>query len=690
MNIANKISFLFIVPALALWGCSKEQPGKTPQAEPHPKEFLLQDISWVDPYAYMVDLEHPDTVQYIADEQRYFIEQTESWDPPLKRMMTELNAQLSVERKTTPILVGDFEYHSEIRKGYQYPIFYRRHRAMTGDQQVVIDLNKLANGAGYYALGGFSISPDEQTVAFTEDRTGDGNYTLRLRQLESGVVTTITAGVEPSLAWNGGAVLAVEKDSSSVVELYSDGQKAILYQEPDPAFSLSLRTARDRKTVMITADSHRATEIRVLLPDGELQLIAPRQDGHQYRLMIDGNQRTVLSNYKRAGYGIALIKEGESDPGGWHFHELGLPGNIIDFERFDNHLLVQIRNRLRDELVLLEISTGNQERILSAGAGESFRLMQPNRGAEPVFQFRKQSLTEPERRYQLGVAEKLVIEIDADPAPRDYVGDKYKAEEHWMAARDGVEVPVSLVYKVGAPLASRPLYLTAYGAYGVSLPIAFDPTRLPLLNRGFVLGIVHVRGGGDLGDAWHFAGRQLNKKNTFNDLVDVATRLVETGIGHPQKLAARGASAGGTVIGVVANEAPELFKVLVADVPFVDVITTLLDPALPLTKSDVLEWGNPEILADANYLFAFSPYHQVREQAYPRLLVQASRNDGRVGMHEALKWIARIRERSTGGALQLIDIEDNSGHLGASDQYLRRRKQALEYTFVLRGLGLKD
>ncbi len=678
------------MPVLALWGCSKEQPRKTPHAEPHPKEFLLQDISWVDPYAYMVDLEHPDTVKYIADEQRYFIEQTESWDPPLKRMMAELNAQLSVERKTTPILVGDFEYHSEIQKGHQYPIFYRRHRAMTGDQQVVIDLNKLANGAGYYALGGFSISPDEQTVAFTEDRTGDGNYTLKLRHLESGVVTTITAGVEPNLAWNGGAVLAVEKDSSSVVELYSDGQKATLYQETDPAFSLSLRTARDRKTVMITSDSHRTTEIRVLLPDGELQLIAPREDGHQYRLMIDGNQRTVLSNYKQAGYGIALIEEGESDPGDWHFHELGLPGSVIDFERFDNHLLVQIRNRLRDELVLLEISTGNQESILSAGVGESFRLMQPSRGAEPVFQFRKQSLTEPERRYQLGVAEKLVIEIDADPAPRDYVGDKYRAEEHWMAARDGVEVPVSLVYKVGAPLASRPLYLTAYGAYGVSLPIAFDPTRLPLLNRGFVFGIVHVRGGGDLGDAWHFAGRQLNKKNTFNDLVDVATRLVETGIGHPQKLAARGASAGGTIIGVVANEAPELFKVLVADVPFVDVITTLLDPALPLTESDVLEWGDPEILADANYLFAFSPYHQVREQAYPRLLVQASRNDGRVGMHEALKWIARIRERSTGGTLQLIDIEDNSGHLGASDQYLRRRKQALEYTFVLRGLGLKD
>ena len=441
---------------------------------------------------------------------------------------------------------------------------------------------------------------------------------------------------------------------------------------------------------MIMSESHRATEIRILSPGGELQLIAPRKEGHRYRLMIGADHMTVLSNYKRAGYAVALIQEGEVDPSEWQFFELNLPGSVVDFERFDKHLLVQVRNRLRDELVLIEPVTGYQQSILSTGAGESFRLMQSDHGAAPGFQFRKRSLIQPERRYRMSVSEKVVREIDSDSAPGNYFRDQYRVEEHWLSARDGTEVPVTLVYKEGAALASRPLYLTAYGAYGVSLPIAFDPTRLPLLNRGFVLGIVHVRGGGDLGEAWHFSGRQLNKKNTFNDLVDVANRLVELGIGHPEMLAARGASAGGTVIGVVANEAPALFKVLVADVPFVDVITTLLDPTLPLTESDILEWGNPDVPADAKYLFEYSPYHQVRAQAYPHLLVQASRNDGRVGTHEALKWIAKIRERTTGSALQLIDIEDHSGHLGASDQYLRRRKQALEYIFVLRGLGLGD
>ena len=210
MKISSKISILVIVPALLLCGCSKEQPRKTPRAESHPKEFLLQDIAWVDPYFYMVDLEHPDTVQYIADEQQYLAEQTGSWGPSLKRMMAELNAQLSVESKTTPIIAGDFEYHSEVRKGHQYPVFYRRQREMIGDQQVVIDLNKLSNGADYYALGGFAISPDEHTVAFTEDRTGDGSYTLQLRHLESGVVTSIADGVEANLAWSGDAVLAVD------------------------------------------------------------------------------------------------------------------------------------------------------------------------------------------------------------------------------------------------------------------------------------------------------------------------------------------------------------------------------------------------------------------------------------------------------------------------------------------------
>ena len=372
------------------------------------------------------------------------------------------------------------------------------------------------------------------------------------------------------------------------------------------------------------------------------------------------------------------------------FYELEPPASVIDFERFDKHLLIQARNRLRDKLVLVDLATGSQESILSSGAGERFRLMRSDGGAEPNFRFKKQSFIQPERRYRVDVSEKVVVETDSDPAPGRYISDEYRVEEHWLSARDGIEVPITLVYKAGRALASRPLYLTAYGAYGVTLPIEFDPTRLPLLNRGFILGIVHVRGGGDLGDAWHAAGRQRYKKNTFNDLVDVANGLVEAGIGHPEMLAARGASAGGTITGVVANEAPGLFKVLVADVPFVDVITTLLDPELPLTESDILEWGDPEIEADANYLFEFSPYHQVREQPYPNLLVQASRNDGRVGMHEALKWMTRIREHTTGEALQLIDIAENSGHLGASDQYLRRRKQALEYTFVLHGLGLED
>ncbi len=690
VNISNKISILILVPVLALWGCSKEQPIKTPRAESHPRDFRLQDISWVDPYAYMVDLDHPYTVQYIADEQRYLEEQTKSWDLKLKRMMSELNAQLSVEKKTRPVVAGDFEYHSEIRRGHQYPVFYRRHRSLSGDLQVVIDLNELSNGSDYYSIGGFVISPDEKTVAFTEDRTGDGNYTLLLRNLDSGLVTTVAAGVEPTPAWNGDAVLAVEKKTNSVVEYLTDGQKVILYQETDPAFSLGVRTARDRKTLMITSESHRATEIRVLSPGGELQLIAPREDGHRYRLMIDDNHRTVLSNYKRAGYAIAVIGDGQLDPDDWQFYELDSPGRVVDFERFDNYLLVQVRNRLRDELVLLESATGYQESIVSAGAGESFRLMHSEFGAGPNFQFRKQSLIHPERRYRFSVAEKVISEIDSDPAPEDYLPDQYRVAEHWLVARDGAEVPVTLVYEEGASLASRPLYLTAYGAYGVSLPVAFDPTHLPLLNRGFVLGIVHVRGGGDLGDAWHIAGRHKRKRNTFNDLVDAANGLVASGIGHPEMLVARGASAGGTAIGVVANEAPGLFKVLIADVPFVDVITTLLDPALPLTESDILEWGDPGVSADARYLFGFSPYHQVREQPYPNLLVQASRNDGRVGMHEALKWMARIRERATGRALQLIDIEDNSGHLGASDQYQRRRKQALEYTFVLQGLGLGD
>ena len=690
MKIFNHIVVLRFVPLIMLVGCSEEKLSEVPRAQLHPEKFHYRGISWNDPYSYMLDLKHPDTLQYVADEQRYFFEQTLAWESKLAEIISELNDQLSTERKTVPIVVGDFEYHSKVSTGTQYPVYYRRPKGSNQDFQIVLDLNELSSGTDYYSLGGFSISGDQRTVAYTEDLTGDGSYFLRTRDIGVGTITTLALHVSETVSWNGDSVLGVDKSTNSVFQYRPDGEKLLLYEELDRAFSLKLRTARDRKTVIITAESHRATEIRILPLGGRLRLVSPREDGHRYRVMVEDDQTTVLSNYKRDGYSLALISDAGDDPDDWNFYDLEVSGSVVDFESFGRHLLVQVRNRLKDELVVLDLRTGDQRRILTGDKGESFRLMQGSRGVNPGFRFIKESPIKPARRFGLREDNQQAYKIDSDQAPKSYNAELYQIEERWLIARDEVEVPVTLIYKKGGSLAKRPLYLTAYGAYGISLPRTFDSTRLPLLDRGFILGIAHVRGGGDLGDAWHASGRHLYKKNTFNDLVDVAYRLIEGGIGHPEMLAARGASAGGTIAGVVANENPKLFKVIVASEPFVDVFTTLLNPELPLTKSDILEWGDPSNAVDAKYLFAFSPYQQVREQAYPSLLVQTSINDGRVGMHESLKWMAKIRENARGSSLQLIDIKENSGHLGASDQYLKRRKQAFEYLFVMRALGLKE
>jgi len=692
--VLNKIAFLPVwsLLVLAVAGCEPESPD-TPRAAKHRKQISIHDQSWNDPYHYLNDPGHLDTQRFLADEKDYFLKTVAPMESLRRHLAIELNTELPDNKKSLPVVSGSFQVYSEIHRGSQYPVYYRRALDSADEPEVILDLNELAADSGYYAIGSFVTSPDEQLVAFTEDPRGDQQYRLRIRDIQSGLLLQDAIdGVAAGLSWSGAMVNYVCLAESSVYQHRPGSSRDnAVFVEQDPAFHVSLRQRRNGNETFITSESHDTTEIHLLGPGGVLQLIAARRQGHRYRVRLIDERLTILTNLRTPSFEIAFGQIADN-PGSddWVFPQFQIDGHLIDFEVFNDLLLVQSRHLLRDKLHVVDLETTVVKEVFEGEAGERIVLLTNPDQNSSSFHFSVTSLLHPDHRYRYDVSADQTLLISRESVSGNYRQKEYQIEELWFEARDGQQVPITLIYKKGFRLPKSPLYLFAYGAYGLVQPMKFETARLPLLNRGFVLGFVHVRGGGELGEHWHDQGRMQLKQNSFRDFIDATTFLTDNGYGHPDKVFARGASAGGTLIAVIANEAPQLYRGLIADVPFVDLINTLSSSASGRNASEYLEWGNPNAREDFEIIYQYSPYERIRAQQYPNILITAAANDARVGAFEALKWMAGLREHNTGPSVMLIDIEQYSGHLGASDQYLKRRKRSLEYAFILNSLGIKD
>lgn len=653
----------------------------------------MHEQSWNDPYHYLNDPGHLDTQRFLADEKDYFLRTVAPMESLRSRLATELNMKLPDNKKSLPVVSGSFQVYSEIHRGSQYPIYYRRALDSRDEPEVILDLNELAADSSYYAIGSFVTSPDERLVAFTEDRRGDQQYRLRIRDMHSGhLLEDAIDGVAAGLSWSGAMVNYVSLAESTVYQ-HRPGSTTdnAVFVEQDPAFQVSIRQSRNGNETFITSESHDTTEIHLLGSSGDLQLIASRRQGHRYRVRLIDERLTILTNFRTPSFEIAFgqiaDRSGSDD---WVYPQFQIDGHLIDFEVFDNFLMLQSRHRLRDRLHIVDLETTVAKEVFEGEVGERIVLLtNPDPNSNSV-RFSVTGLLNPDHRYRYDVSANQTLLISRESVPGNYKPEDYQIEELWFEARDGQQVPITLIYKKGIRLPKSPLYLFAYGAYGLVQPMKFETARLPLLNRGFVLGFVHVRGGGELGEHWHQQGRKRFKRNSFRDFIDATTFLTDRGYGHPDKVFARGASAGGTLIAVIANEAPQLYRGLIADVPFIDLINTLSETKSGRNASEYLEWGNPISRDDFEIIYQYSPYERIRDQQYPDILITAAANDARVGAFEALKWMAGLREHNTGQSVMLIDIEQNSGHLGASDQYLKRRKLSLEYAFILNSMGIKD
>lgn len=681
------------------------EPLAAPRPAPRPRVVHAQGGDRVDPYYWLRDdaRNAPEVLAHLRAENAY----TDAQLAPLARaraaLYAEMVGRMPEEDASAPVIDHGYAYTTRYVRGGEQPLVTRR-ALPNGAEQTLIDGNALARRTPYFELGDYAVSDDGRVLAYTVDEQGRGEFVLRLRDLALGAdLPDELRGIEPSLALSadGSALVYIEKDPATLlgsrVKLHRLGTARaadrLLYEEADRAFFLGLSKSPSRRFVIVQASSTEADETLVAdATDPALPLapVIPRSDRHKYEVGDRGPSWIVRTNLGAPNFRIVELARGERDLG--RARELvpepargGIEGMaVLDQalayeERREGLVRVRVR-RFEDGLLLPgpDLDAASTERL--------DELRDPGRARVAV---RQTGFVLPDAVVDRDLVAGTDSLVKRDEVRGGFDPARFRSERLEIAARDGAAVPVTLLMRRDhVHDGSAPLYLTGYGAYGISEDPEFSSARLSLVERGVVFAVAHVRGGQELGRAWYDAGRLAHKQRTFDDFVDVARALVARGVADPARLAARGASAGGLLIGAVANQAPNLFKVLVAHVPFVDVVTTMLDPSIPLTTNEYEEWGNPEAPRWYEIMLAYSPYDNVRAQAYPAMYVSTGLWDPRVQYYEPAKWVAKLRATKTDDRPLVLRVNMDAGHGGRSGRFAHRHELAEEYAFVLRELGV--
>ncbi|MGE7098050.1 S9 family peptidase [Pseudomonas fulva] len=663
-----------------------------------------------DPYAWLQQRDEPQVLAYLEAENAYQQACLAHQAPLREQLFEEIKGRIQETDLSLPSPWGPYLYYTRTTAGDEYPRHYRCPRpgddsntVDEGQEQLLLDPNALAGG-GFLSLGAFNVSPDHRLLAYSLDTSGDEIYTLYVKDLATGDVTTLPFdGCDGSLTWaNDSRTLffAELDDTHRPWRLYrhtlgQDGAQRV-FEEPDGRFFLHCyRTSSERQLVLLL-NSKTTSEAWVLdaaTPQAPFTCLAPRVESHEYfpdHGLLDGQWRWFIRT-NQDGINFALY-HAPVDPvpsrAQWqllvgHRDDIMLEGLSLNASA----LTLSLRD---GGLPIIEVRPQGLApyRVALPDAAYSLYVQDSLEFDSPRIRLRYEALNRPAQVRQLALATGAQEVLKQTPVLGPFDADAYVSERLWATAADGTQVPISLVRRRQDVGRTTPLYLYGYGAYGESLDPWFSHARLSLLERGVAFAIAHVRGGGELGEAWYRAGKQEHKCNTFSDFIACAEHLINEGVTSPATLAISGGSAGGLLIGAVLNLRPELFRCAIAEVPFVDVLNTMLDPELPLTVTEYDEWGNPEIPEVYERIKAYAPYENVKAQPYPAMLVVAGYNDSRVQYWEAAKWVARLRTRKTDDNLLLLKTEMGAGHGGMSGRYQGLKDVALEYGFVLGELGV--
>jgi oligopeptidase B len=675
-----------------------------PVAEKRSQVLELHGDRRIDHYFWMRDHEDPKTIAYLEAENAYtqaMMQHTEAFQ---QQLYEEMLSRIKETDLSVPDRKDEYYYYSRTEEGKAYPIYCRQKGSLDAPEEVLIDQNELAQGHDFFSIGVLQVSPNHQILAYSVDTTGSERYTLFFLDLNTRQLYPESIyDTYFSLAWaNDNQTVFYTKldDANRPFQLFrhtlaTDANEDILiYHEPEDIYYLAVGKTRSQAYILLSLGSQITSEVHYLdanHPTGNFQLFHPRTTGVEYDIDHHSDYFYIVTNEQAINFKLMKTPVTAPSKENWqtvilHREDVMLSGISL----FSNHLVIYER---KDGLPI--------GRVQNLTSGEEHNITFP----EPTYSFFEGSNPEFDTttlriHYTSLITPPSVFDYDMETNERElkketevlggYDRTLYNSEKLMVPAPDGTQIPISIVYKKGIKKDGKnPLYMTGYGAYGANYPASFSSTRLSLLDRGIVFAIAHIRGGGEMGRKWYEDGKFLHKKNTFTDFIACAEYLISEGWTTSNALAISGGSAGGLLMGAVVNMRPDLFKVVVADVPFVDVVTTILDTSLPLSAMEWEEWGNPNDQVYYDYMKSYSPYDNVEAKDYPDMLITAGLNDARVKYWEPAKWTAKLRELKTDNNILLLKTNMGAGHSGASGRYESLKELAFEYAFVLDRLGVE-
>ena len=695
-------------------GCSQEPQTAggleglmPPTAKVVPMELEKHGDVRVDPYFWLRERENPEVIAHLEAENEYTTAVMAHTEEFREDLFEEIKGRIKQTDLSVPFKLDDYFYYSRTEEGKEYPIYARKQGSLDADEEVLIDVNEVAEGHGFTSVPMPRMSSDHTIMAFATDTVGRRFYTIRFKNLETGEL--YEDKIEPvtsNIAWaNDNRTIFYAKQDPVTLRRFQiyrhvlgtdPAEDRLVYEEADEEFSCGVRKTKSKRFIIIGSSQTLSNEFRYIDADdpmGEFQLFLPREPDHEHSLDHFGDHFYIRTNVDGAK-NFKLMRTPVSRTGKANWEEvIGHRDDVLleGIEVFRDRLVVSER---KDGLRQIRIRSwsGDDEHYLDFGEPAYLAYVSTNPEIDTnILRYGYTSLTTPNSvyDYNMDTREKELLKRDEvlggfDPAA-------YMSERRFAPARDGARVPVSIVYRKGTEMnGDNPLLLYAYGSYGSSRDATFSSPRLSLLDRGFVYAIAHVRGGAEMGRQWYEDGKLLKKKNTFTDFIDVAEFLVDEGYTNPDKLFAQGGSAGGLLMGAIYNMRPELFKGVLALVPWVDVVTTMLDASIPLTTSEYDEWGDPNDEEYYYYMLSYSPYDNVEAKDYTNMLVTTGLHDSQVQYFEPTKWVAKLRAMKTDDKRLLLKINMEAGHGGASGRYKRYEDIAFQYAFMFDLLGISD
>ena len=674
-----------------------------PIAKRIPKTDTRHGDVRTDDYFWMRDKSNPDVLAYLEAENAYTDAALAGTEALQETLYLEMKGRLQETDLSVPYQLGGYFYYSRTEEGKQYPIRCRRHGSMESAEEITLDLNALAEGHSYLGLGTYTVSDDTHLLAYSLDVTGFREYTLYVKDLRTGEVLPDRVEKTGSVSWaadNKTLFYIVEDDAKRDYRLYRHtlGQTddTLVYEETDALYLLGAGRSRSKAYLFLISESSTTTEVRYLkadTPGAEWTLLRPRETDHRYYADHRDEQffiRTDRADDDSRVKNFRIVTAPVTAPNDWtEFlpHDPAIMREDIDlFARF---AVVSEREGGLEQLRVIDLETNEAHKITFPEPAYTASLDTNPEFDTDTVRYRYQSFVTPASIYDYNMAIREATLLKQTPVLGGYDPEAYLSERLEATAPDGTRIPVSLVTKKGTPHdGSAPLLLIGYGSYGISYPVSFSSARVSLLDRGVTVAIAHIRGGGELGEDWREAGKLTQKQNTFTDFITCTEFLIAEKYTSSDRLAIQGGSAGGLLMGAVINQRPDLFRAVLSQVPFVDVLNTMLDDTLPLTVGEYLEWGNPNVAADYAVMRAYCPYTNLAALPYPAMLVKTSLNDSQVMYWEAAKYAAKLRTlKAEGSPLLLLKTNLGAGHGGASGRYDALRETALDYAFLLTQIG---